>query len=518
MSAYSGPAVNDDGLAFAYDMYSGKSFIGGPVTNTLPSPAVNGLPTYGNSWGTYNTNQYNGNAYFSIGTIASVTSNIVATSGNHPLRSYDVVTPQTTGGGVTAGTNYLVKKLSNTTFSLHPWNSSQDGSQGFINPATGNHKVYDDFANDVRISVNATSFPTMWWGPPHLANSALVKEIIPNGFTGIPGRPPTDCIRLHFNRTDATDGMAYGPDASVTAGVLHTVSFWARSVTPSAVGTTGSYQIYNYGATTPTGYSIGYTLGPVGVWQKYVLQFTPNNPLAISYWFPGGGGQKHDIANIQFESGSVANNFAAGTRTSTQSILDVTGNHIITANNLTYSSTGTFNFNGSTNRITGSMPAGYTGTDNTLGRSWEVVVRPGTAITTAGLFGHVVGGGCTYYCNGGICIASGRYHFNWYDNAAYQFLDSGVTATNGQYAHIIGTWNPADLRARIYVNGELRATGAATNLNYGGAVNEFQVGYLSASNNPYTGTIDIAKYYYNKTLSATEVQQNFNAIRNRFGI
>jgi hypothetical protein len=139
-------------------------------------------------------------------------------------------------------------------------------------------------------------------------------------------------------------------------------------------------------------------------------------------------------------------------------------------------------------------------------------------MTTAGLFGHVLAAGCSYFCNGGICIWNGRYHFAWFDNVAYQFLDSGITATNGQYAHIIGTWNPADLRARIYVNGELRATGAATNLNYGGSVNEFQVGYFSATGNPYTGTIDIAKYYYNKTLSATEAQQNFNAVRSRFGI
>ena len=227
------------------------------------------------------------------------------------------------------------------------------------------------------------------------------------------------------------------------------------------------------------------------------------------------------MTDYQVEALSFSTPFAGvsgGSRSNTQSLIDLMGIHTIPATSLTYNANNTFNFNGSTNRITGSMPAGYTGTDNTLGRSWEVLARPGATMTTAGLFGHVLGAGCSYFCNGGICIWNGRYHFTWFDNVAYQFLDSGVTATNGQYVHIIGTWNPADLRARIYVNGELRATGAATNLNYGGSVNEFQVGYFSATGNPYTGTIDIAKYYYNKTLSAAEILQNFGALRGRHGL
>jgi hypothetical protein len=516
MALHQSPKIVTDGLVFCYDMPNGKSFVGGPVTNTLPTPAINGLPTFGNGWSTYNTNQYNNNTYFSIGSISSVTSNIVTTSGNHPLRSYDVVTPQTTGGGVTAGTNYLIKKLSNTTFSIHPWNGSQDGSQGYINPATGNHKVYDDFSNDVRVSVNASSFPTMWWGPPHLPNSALVKEIIPQGFNGIPGRAATDCIRLHYNRTDATDGMAYGPDASVTAGVLHTVTFWARSVTASAVGTTGSYQIYNYGATTPTGYSIGYTLGPVGVWQRYILQFTPNNPLAISYWFPGGGGQKHDIANIQFEVGSVANNFAPGTRSNTESIKDLTNNSTITANSLTYASDGTFSFTGSSsNNATVGVSNSST---NAISRTWEAWVMPTSSQSTAGLFGHVVSSGCTYYCNGGVCIASSNYQFNWYDNSNYQFLDSAVVATVNVPVQVVGTYDSTDTKCRIYINGILRNTSGATNMSYGGAANLIQIGYLSASGNYYTGKINTIRHYYNKALTAAEILQNFNAHRGRYGI
>lgn len=509
MALNQSPKIVTDGLIFYYDMNNGKSFVGAPVTNTLPSPAVNGLPTFGNGWGTYNTNQYNNNQYFSIGAIASVTSNIVTTTGNHPLRSYDVVTPQTTGGGVTAGVNYLVKKLSNTTFSLHPYNSSQDGSQGFINPATGNHKVYDDFSNDVRISINATSFPTMWWGPPHLPNSALVKEIIPNGFTGIPGRLPTDCIRNHFNRTDATDGMSYGPDAAVVAGVAHTVSFWARSVTASAVGTTGSYQIYNYGATTPSGYSTGFTLGPVGVWQKYTLTFTPNNPLAISYWFPGAGGIKYDISNIQFEPGTVANNFAPGTRANTETIRDLTNNNIITANSLTYESNGTFSFNGSSNLITFPENTIF----NTQTPTVEVWVR--TNATSQNGFFFEKGNVNTQYA---LFQEGANITWRHTTNVGSLVAPAASFINTSQYAQIVGTYTAGD--RRIYVNG---IQVASDSLNYTLPTNSSgcSIGVYGGATGSrgyyFNGTIGVVKVY-NRALSAAEVQQNFNALRGRYGL
>jgi hypothetical protein len=175
-------------------------------------------------------------------------------------------------------------------------------------------------------------------------------------------------------------------------------------------------------------------------------------------------------------------------------------------------------FNG-TDSISGTVdPANYI-SSNSIDRSWEVIVRPTVSTSTAGLFGHVVGAGCTYYCNGGVCIWSGNYAFNWYDNASYQFLDSGIPATANQYVHIVGTWSSSDNKPRIYVNGVLRNTfSSATNLNYGGNAYYYQMGYLSASGNYFTGNMSVAKYYYNKALTATEVQENFNALRSRYAI
>ena len=165
------------------------------------------------------------------------------------------------------------------------------------------------------------------------------------------------------------------------------------------------------------------------------------------------------------------------------------------------------------------MQAAYHPSSNSISRSWEVFVRPSTAQTSAGLFGHVVGAGCSYYCNGGVCIWGGNYAFNWYDNSSYQFLDSGVPATANQWTHVVGTYSSADNKTRIYVNGVLKNIfGSATDLNYGGYAYYYQTGYLSASGYYFTGDMSIIKYYYNRALSADEVAQNFIAIRGRYGI
>jgi hypothetical protein len=496
-----------------YDMNNTqKSWRGAPVTNLLPTPAVNSVPTTGNGWGTYNTNQYGSGAYFSIGTVASVSGNIVTMTAAHSLRSYDVMQPQSTGGGVTAGTNYLIKKLSSTTFSLHPYNSSQDGSQGYINPATGTYKVYDDFANNVQISINATSFPTMWWGYPHLPNSGLVKEVRTNGCS-IPGYPTTDCLRLYHTRPDGvTDGMAYGVDTPVTAGVAHTVSFWTKTVNAAAVGQYISYQIYNYGVVSPTGYSFNAVLGPVGVWVKQSMTFTPANPTAISYFFPSSGNIIYDLAHIQFETGSTASSWSNSSRSTTQALSDLTGKNTFTISSLTYSSnnTNSFSFNGSTNTID-------------CGNSAALQAISGTSYVTVEAWVNLSGYGSSSY---GVIAHKGypwaflmenpsntmRIRFYLSVSGDVACPDSATHALNTWY-HFVGTYDGSNMR--FYRNGVFTNSIAGTG-TLGGSGTNMVVGSYSGAYFSQ-GQIPVVKVY-NRTLSATEIQQNFNALRNRYGI
>jgi len=282
-----GSCTNPLELSDTHITYSGIE-ISRECTNILPSSDINSLPTYGNGWGTYNVNQYNSGNYFNIGTIDNVTNNIVTLSSvDHPIYTYDVLRPQTTGGGVTAGTDYFIKKHSENSFSLHQYNSSQDGSQGYIVDGKG-FKVHESIWSDNRISINATNFPTSWWGNAHLPNSALVKEIIPLGYKGI-----HDCIRCHgehrfggyYSDSRNQDYMAYGVKPSVTEGDYYSVSFKIRNVTEVGCGKSFMFELWTSGSNSPVWMLNNFTLPNDTEWHEFVFYGTAPNTGTTNIYF-----------------------------------------------------------------------------------------------------------------------------------------------------------------------------------------------------------------------------------------
>lgn len=94
---------------------------------------------------------------------------------------------------------------------------------------------------------------------------------------------------------------------------------------------------------------------------------------------------------------------------------------------------------------------------------------------------------------------------------------SGGTLTVGEWSNVIATWDSTTQTAKVYQNGELVTSVTNTNCNWTSQGTDFRIASSPGENYYFNGKIPIGRVY-NKTLSASEVLQNFNAQRNRFGI
>jgi hypothetical protein len=528
MSLSSGPNSATLGLTFAYDVGDIiNSYIGEPTTNLIPSPEVNAYPTAANGWCSYNTNRYcdpnppyTCAAFWPIPTIASVTGNIVTTVSAHPIRSFDVLRPQSTGGGLIADTDYLMRKISDTQFSVHTYNSSQNGSQGYNNPLTGGFKVHDSYWLDQRVSVNATSFPTMWWGAPHLPNSGLVKEAITGGFNVYPSRK-TDCLRLHYFRTDGVaDGMSYCVDATTVSGSIYNVSFWTKSNTPTAVNKGVSFTNYNYGTYPGYGYfGFSFALGPEGVWQRQSYSFTATHTAIISYWFGEAPGStspySFDLANIQVEQKNHPTQFVAGTRSTTSGLLNLAVNNTVYLDNASFNSDAQIALDGSNDYIKAAQTSSF----YTNQFTWEMVVKytsnTGTYQGLVWAEGSTGGGsGLQYLLTLNNLTV---FHYRVYNSlTGWAATDTAnITFDPYQYNHIVWQFNNGTVY--IYVNGTLFHTDTSRGYYSGGTDSAM---FLGARNDgSYSSAMLPAMYkHYNRVLSSIEIQQNYNELKKRFNL
>jgi hypothetical protein len=502
--------IATEGLVFLYDTFDiVNSYKGEPTTNLLPSAPINALPTYGNGWGTYNTNQYCGNngcaVYWTIPDIASVSNNIITTVSSHQIRTYDVINPETTGGGLTAGTQYFAKKISDTQFSLHAYNGSQDGSQGYTNLATGLPLVWDSIYYDQRVSVNSSSFPTKWFGYPHQPNSGLVKEIRPNGYTNPYTLQKTDCIRLRWIRPDGvTDGMAYSVDPYVEIGVPVNVSFYTRAATLSAVGQYISFQNYNYGGPAGYGYyGMTATWGGLGEWVRNSYTFTPTHNYLISYWFPSAGNMEVDIANIQIEQKPHATPFTTGTRSSTQGLLDVSGGgSSINLANVSFDTNAQMVFDGTDDYISSDKNIVH-GTNEF---SYFALVKLQGKPSLGTIFENGSWTSCLlirYQTNGIAIYSMGNY---------WGFFNFDPPLNTWYYLGFIRRGNTI----YFYVNG-VNTDSISFTANISPSANLFIGTSQHAVSQCFNGSISAASIY-TRALSDEEILSNFNHCKTRFNI
>jgi|APSaa5957512535_1039671.scaffolds.fasta_scaffold33719_3 hypothetical protein len=187
-------------------------------------------------------------------------------------------------------------------------------------------------------------------------------------------------------------------------------------------------------------------------------------------------------------------------RSSTESVIDLTRNTTATVSNLTYAADNTFSFDGSTGNITlDSVLTGDETTPFTLlaiakttsAAGWKTIIGTGGTLRQIGFNGTtfrygINGGGGGILYNASAVTANQWYHVALtFDGTTYLgYLD------NTQYTGSVGT-----------------RTGTITN---------HYLGTYSGSTEILDGEIQYAAIY-DRTLSQSEISQHYNAFRERLG-
>lgn len=322
--------------------------------------------------------------------------------------------------------------------------------------------------------------------------------------------------------TIARAGMTH---SAFTNGSTATVSFFAKGI-GSSIGKSLHVHAFADSAAGPisTGSTDSFNGTSIGVltdqWKRYSHTFTWNSATnsyanALNMYavvFNLQVGERFLVSCPQAEIGNIATPFINGTRSNTQAVLDLTNNHTITASSLTYNANGTFRFNGSSDVLTIPNSALLNPTTGLTIDSWvnfdtdsaDFIFEKGDVNTQYSLFSH------------GTDIVFRTYHSG---DASYDTQNpskSAVGVVNGQWVNVVGSWDGTT--KRIYINGELKhsvaKSGNLVTTSLGASVGRFggnTTGYY------FDGSISVVRVYQ-RGLTATEIKQNFEALRDRYGI
>ena len=511
-------------LQLYYNREFSKSFRGEATTNligTYGGGSANSYPSSGNYWGTYYARgPYGSGAFYSIGTIASVSGNVITisspTANFNALATYDVIRPQTTGGGVTANTDYYLKKLSSTTFTLHQYDGTNDASK---TP----EQILTYINSDTRISVNATSFPTMWWGYPHIPNSALIKTAITNGFAF--DNRLHDCLRFYWFRSDATDGMAYGVQPAYVANTTYTFSCYVRAASQSAIGNTIYFSVYYTGTQTSDGgfYSPALTSN----WQKWTQSITSSSvggSIIFYFWCAHTTPSAVDIAEIQYEQKSYATEFAVTSRSANTvagggGLLDISGNNYnidLTSPAIAFD-VGGFYFNTNTSTLPYIYPVANSTFDGLSNNThtyecWIKLLGTPPGSSDGYLFGRSgYHEGIMHYKASNNIIGA----ITWYNDVT----NSGMTYTGAlnTWYHVVYVANVETAMRYLYINGSIQSSATLTK-----QLRQYTSGtgyYIGGASIDYVSNAIVSSAKaYSRALTDAEILQNFNATRKTYGV
>ena len=270
-----------------------------------------------------------------------------------------------------------------------------------------------------------------------------------------------------------------------------------------------------------TDWSWAATLGTGAYDWQYVKQtFTMPDPttksvrFAVYHMNAGNRGRSYSRKHM-LTFGDQAVPFVNGTRSATEGLIDLKGTSTIDLTNVSFDSNAQIEFDGTDEYVS---VAYNTALNTPNGATYEIMLYP----ESDGEFlsrGKSDSG--TDPDNPRFYIGSNGYlYFDWSTTGAdtYVVTPAGAAAMN-QWNHIVGIVQPAD-QLRIYVNGVESSYNTVTRTVPSPVPNSedpITIGGAGWVPRYIQGKVGIVKLY-NRALTSSEIQANYNAIKGRFNI
>lgn len=330
--------------------------------------------------------------------------------------------------------------------------------------------------------------------------------VIVNDFPGNRGRPKS-VLQLTSASAPGGGGNSGGMSFSnptLTVGLAYTISFWARILSHPTATNTWSNQS---GSGDNSNFAFTKTL--TNQWTYFTFTTTSLDAMKSTWYvWTNKNSATWQYADIQIEQHSFATPFVAGSRLDTESLADLTKRNTITTSSLTYSSDNTFSLNGSSDYIL--VPLTTIGSErNTFSiEMWcKINSSPASLIFNAkgqGLYPR-------------ITHSSNIIQVQYRPNGVTASLNSASNVALSTWTHVLFTYDSV-AGGKLYINGSLSSSNTTTvGTHDGGTTGSMRIGNDTNLNYWGNGNMDVVKIY-DKTLSAAEVAQSFNALRGRYGL
>jgi Concanavalin A-like lectin/glucanases superfamily/Carbohydrate binding domain len=333
------------------------------------------------------------------------------------------------------------------------------------------------------------------------ANSSASNETQPDGIIA-------KVITVTGSSGASNDIQAYSSTYSLSANTTYTVSCMFYSNTSFNISL-GAIQ-----NGSPWASYIPLTTITVSPGWNYI-QSSGSYPLSVTdarfQIFLGTApiGTTIKLLKPQIEIGSFATPFVNGTRLNTESIKDLTLSNIVTSNSLTYAIDGSFSFNGTSNYITIPQPAIQVSPNRWTISGW---IKPNVNHDSFFLTPQSAGVDHFLALTVNAAFRVSITETSDVNNRTYYSPNGSVPA--GVWTHFSVSID--NLTLKLFING-VQYINQTETISIAGWTGNWILGQRGNSTYWLNGSISSLSVY-DRVLSDSEVKQNFNALRGRYGV